>query len=104
MDGWKDEWEGWSGGRLGIATGMYLPVLEVPGVQRPGVSGCATVSGPCTGGMLSPGLGTCTCMCSLVRNYSGYDGRGEGCQCLGHVLHLAGYFDRYIAVRCSSRI
>lgn len=72
--------------RLGIATSayMYLPVLEVPGVPQPGVSGCATVAGPCTR-MASPvqawkNLGTCTlyvheCRYSSLRGGSECSGR-----------------------------
>lgn len=46
MDGWM---RGGGGGqkRLGIAASAYM-FLEGPGVPQPGVSGCATVAGPCT--------------------------------------------------------
>lgn len=92
MYGWMDEWgmerrrgRDQTEERLGIATSayMYLPVLEVPGVPQPGVSGCATVTGPCTR-MASPvqawrNLGTCMyvheCRYSSLRGGSECSGR-----------------------------
>lgn len=67
--GWTEEWTDGE---------EELGVLEDPGVQRPGVSGCATVAGPCTR-LSGPGLEEPrTCTCGTLCGWERAEGSGSG--------------------------